>query len=160
MAILEAGRVHPPGLGDLDLVHVEARDATSALWAMEEGLKCSALSLVVGELWGDPKSLDFTATRRLAFAAERHGVPCALVRLAGSSNLSGARFRWRVGSAPSLANPFDPKAPGAPAWEAELYRARGAHPGRWVVTDDRAAETHGEPVAAPPVDRAMGADRA
>jgi protein ImuA len=38
MAILESGRIYPPGLGSLDLVHVEARDARAALWAMEEGV--------------------------------------------------------------------------------------------------------------------------
>ncbi len=41
MAILESGRVYPPGLG-ADLIHVEARDARDALWAMEEGVRCSA----------------------------------------------------------------------------------------------------------------------
>ena len=133
MAILESGRVHPPGLALPGLIHVEVRDARSALWAMEEGLRCGSLALVVGELWGDPAALDFTATRRLAVAAERSGVACWLVRLGGSANLSGARMRWRVASLPSLANPLDPKAPGAPAWEAELFRARGAPPGRWSL---------------------------
>ena len=96
-----------------DLIHVEARDARDALWAMEEGLRCAGLSAVIGELWGDPRALDFTATRRLAVAAERSGVPCWLVRLGGTANLSGARMRWRIASAPSLANPLDPRAPGA-----------------------------------------------
>ena len=83
MAILESGRIHPPGLGGIELIHVEARDARAALWAMEEGLRCSGLSGVIGELWGDPAALDFTATRRLAVAAERSRVPCWLVRLGG-----------------------------------------------------------------------------
>ena len=48
---------------------------------------------MIGELWGDPASLDFTATRRLAVAAERTGVDCWLVRLGGTANLSGARMR-------------------------------------------------------------------
>ncbi len=52
-------------------------------------------------------------------------MPCWLVRLGGTANLSGARMRWRIGSAPSLANPLDPRAPGLPAWDAELFRARG-----------------------------------
>ena len=162
MAILEAGRVHPPGLPDMELVHVEARDAKAALWAMEEGLRCSALAAVIGEIWGEPHVLDFTATRRLAFASEAHGVPCHLIRLGGVANLSGARFRWRVKSAPSLANPFNPKAPGASAWEAELFRARGVPPGTWVVADEKepAAPAHHQHLAAAPVDRALGADRA
>jgi len=139
MAIIESGRVYPPGLGDIELIHVEARDARLALWAMEEGVRCSGLSGVIGELWGDPATLDFTATRRLAVAAERSGVPCWLVRLAGTANLSGARMRWRIASGPSIANPLDPRAPGTPAWEAELFRARGYQPGRWSIAHEAGA---------------------
>ena len=135
-AILDCGRVHPTGLPGVDLIHVEARNGRDALWAMEEGLRCSALNAVIGELSGDPAALDFTATRRLAVAAERSGVPCWLVRLSGAANLSGARMRWRVASRPSLPHPFDFKAPGSPAWEAELFRARGSPPGRWTVAHE------------------------
>lgn len=139
MAIIESGRIYPPGLGGGELIHVEARDAKLTLWAMEEGLRCSGLSGVIGELWGDPSALDFTATRRLAVAAERSLVPCWLVRLAGTANLSGARMRWRIASMPSIANPFDPRASGSPAWEAELFRARGRQPGRWGVAHEAGA---------------------
>jgi protein ImuA len=139
MAIIESGRIYPPGLRNIDLIHVEARDAKLALWAMEEGLRCSGLSGVIGELWGDPAALDFTATRRLAVAAERSRVPCWLVRLAGTANLSGARMRWRIASMPSIANPLDPRASGSPAWEAELFRARGHQPGRWGVAHEAGA---------------------
>jgi len=139
MAILEAGRVHPPGLPIQSLIHVEARDAKDALWAMEEGLRCSCLSAVIGEIWGDPRVLDFTATRRLAVASERSGTPCWLARLGGTANLSGARMRWRLASAPSLLNDLDPKAPGLPAWDAELFRARGSPPGRWTVAHEAGA---------------------
>ena len=136
MAILQSGRIHPPGLTSQNLIHVEARDAKDALWAMEEGVRCSCLSAVIGELWGDPRALDFTATRRLAVASERSGTPCWLVRLGGSANLSGARMRWRIGSAPSLRHPFDARAPGLPAWDAELFRARGMPPGRWTLANE------------------------
>ena len=137
MAIREAGRVHPAGMPGVNLIHVEARDARDALWAMEEGLRCSGLGAVIGELYGDPASLDFTATRRLAVAAERTAVPCWLVRLGGTANLSGARMRWGIASQPSLLHPFDFKAPGQPAWDAELFRARGHPPGRWGVAYDQ-----------------------
>ncbi len=136
MAIVEAGRVHPAELGLAELIHVEARDARDALWAMEEGLRCASLSAVIGEIRGDPAVLDFTATRRLAVAAERSGVPCWLARLGGTANLSGARMRWRIASGPSLAHLFNPKAPGSPAWDAELFRARGFAPGRWSVAHE------------------------
>ena len=155
MAILESGRVHPPGLGAADLIHVEARDARDALWAMEEGIRCAALSAVVGEIWGDPRALDFTATRRLAVAAERSGVAAFLIRLGGHANLSGARMRWRIASAPSLENELDPRAPGAAAWDAELFRARGHAPGRWTVAHE-ADRFH---LVAEPRDRALGEER-
>ena len=136
MAILESGRVYPPGLPSQNLVHVEVRDARDALWAMEEGVRCAGLSAVIGEIWGDPKALDFTATRRLAVASEKSGTPCWLVRLGGTVNLSGARMRWRIASVPSLANDLDPKAPGLAVWDAELFRARGTPPGRWTVAHE------------------------
>lgn len=136
MAILESGRIYPPGLHGAEILHVEARDSRTALWAMEEGVRCSALSAVIGELWGDPAALDFTATRRLAVASERSGVPCWLVRLGGTANLSGARMRWRIASARSLPNPLDARAPGLPAWDAELFRARGTPPGRWTLAHE------------------------
>jgi protein ImuA len=152
MAILESGRVHPPGLASQDLIHVEARDARDTLWAMEEGVRCSALSCVIGEIWGDPRALDFTATRRLAVASERSGTPCWLVRLGGTANLSGARMRWRIASAPSLINELDPKAPGLPVWDAELFRARGMPPGRWSI----AHEADSFHLVAASGDRALG----
>ena len=156
MAILEGGRVYPPGLGPLvNLIHVTARDARDALWAMEEGLRCAALGAVIGELYGDPAALDFTATRRLAVAAETHGVAAFLIRLGGHANLSGARQRWRIASGPSLANPLNPRAPGAAAWDAELLRARGSPPGRWTVGHDPG----GFHLAAAPGDRALGEER-
>jgi len=155
MAILESGRVHPPGLPSQNLIHVETRDARDALWAMEEGVRCAALSCVIGEIWGDPKVLDFTATRRLAVASERSGVPCWLVRLGGIANLSGARMRWRIASAPSLLNSLDVRAPGLPAWDADLFRARGSPPGRWSIAHE-AGRFH---LAAASGDRALGEER-
>jgi protein ImuA len=152
MAILESGRVHPPGLATSNLIHVEARDARDALWAMEEGLRCAALSAVIGEVWGDPRALDFTATRRLAVASERSGVAAFLIRLGGHANLSGARMRWRIASAPSLVDDLDPKAPGTPVWDAELFRARGMPPGRWSVSRDAGVLD----LAAAPGGRALG----
>jgi len=155
MAILESGRVYPPGLPTQNLIHVEARDARDALWAMEEGIRCAALSAVIGEIWGDPRALDFTATRRLAVAAERSGVAAFLIRLGGHANLSGARMRWRIASAPSLPNDLDPRAPGTPLWDAELFRARGAPPGRWTIAHE-ADRFH---LVAGASDRALGEAR-
>ncbi|MCJ7421048.1 ImuA family protein [Sphingomicrobium astaxanthinifaciens] len=165
MAILEAGRLHPPGLGDLGrpdrLIHVCARDTRALLWTMEEGLRCTGLAGVVGEAWGEPPALDFTATRRLALAAEAHGQPCWLVRLgARQADLSGARWRWRVESRPSEPNRYDAKAPGRSRLALELFRARGVPPGRWEWVDAEGSQAHAGHLAPAPVDRALAQDRA
>lgn len=130
MSILETGRPFPSGLSH-QFIHVEARDAKAALWAMEEGLRCSELGAVIGEIWSSPAALDFTATRRLAVAAEAHGVPATLILFGSQPNLSGARRRWHVASRPSLTHPHDDRAPGSPTWSLDLFRARGCQPGRW-----------------------------
>lgn len=162
MAILESGRLYPPGLrtGADQLIHVAARDAREALWTMEEGLRCTSIGAVIGEIYGDPQALDFTATRRLAVAAERHGVAAFLIRLGGHANLSGARLRWRVASAASLANMLNAKAPGPSAWEAELFRARGHRPARWTVSHEPGAGAQaGFRLVAAVGDRALDEDR-
>ncbi|MXP08828.1 ImuA family protein [Pseudoblastomonas halimionae] len=115
------------------LVHVAAANPADALWAMEEGVRCGALSFVVGELAGDPKPLDFTATRRLVLAAERHGVPLYLLRRDGFANLSAARLRWRVAAAPSAPHRWNAVAPGEPRAGADLFRGRGLRPGHFTL---------------------------
>ena len=135
----EAGVLYMAGLS-ADLLVADLPDATAVLRAMEEGLRCPALGGVVGEVWGDPPALDFTATKRLALRYEAGGVACWLIRRGGTANLSAARDRWRVASLPSAAHPDDPRAPGDPRWRVELFRSRDGRPGTWVARHDRAAD--------------------
>ena len=120
------------------LLRVRARDAREVLWTMERALGCSAVSLVVGEVYGAPAALDFTASRRLALAAERHETRCVLVRLGGGAreHNTAARRCWRIASLSSAPAPHDDRAPGAPHWRVDLLRARGEAPASWVA--DRA----------------------
>ena len=98
----EAGRPYLAGLATpRPIISVDLSRAADVLWAMEDGLRCKALGAVIGEIWGDPPALDFTATKRLAMRSEAAGVPCWLVRRAASPNLSAARDRWRVASLPA-----------------------------------------------------------
>ena len=141
-SIREMGRMFLHGLPEAlgrDVLHVVAKDGREALWAMAEGLKCASLGAVVGELHGNPRALDFTATRRLAVAAERYGVPAFLLRVNGHADLSGARRRWRVESRASLPHPHDSAAPGMPVWSLDLFRARDLQPHRWNASYDAAA---------------------
>jgi protein ImuA len=137
----EAGRPYLPGLGtDRPLIHITLSRAADVLWALEEGLRCAALGAVIGEIWGTPPVLDFTATRRLAMRSEATGLPCWLIRHGAAPDLSAARNRWRITSLPSDAHPHDAQSPGNPRWQEELFRAREVPPGIWVVIYDRAAD--------------------
>ena len=118
------------------LIHVLADKPEDALFALEEGLRCRDLAFVIGEVSGNPRALDFTASRRLTLAAQKHGVPLFLVRLDAARDLSSARMRWEVTSAPSALHHWNAQAPGAPAWRAELFRARTHPPGEWLLREE------------------------
>ena len=138
-AVKRSGRPYRPGLPPSlrhRLLHVAAASPEDALFALEEGLRCRDLAFVIGELAGNPKALSFTASRRLSLVAEQHGVPLWLVRLDAAHDLSSARMRWEVRAAPSLPPRWNAAAPGAPAWQAELFRARSHPPGEWILRDD------------------------
>ncbi len=138
-AVRLSGRPYRPGLPAefrARLIHVAAKTAEDALFALEEGLRCRDLACVIGEISGNPRAMDFTASRRLSLAAERHGVPLFLVRLDARRDLSSARMRWQVRSAASPIPRWNQAAPGSPSWHAELFRARGHRHGEWILRDD------------------------
>jgi len=156
-AVKRGGRPYYHGLPkDLRdrLIHVEASTPEDALFALEEGLRCRELACVIGEMVGNPRALDFTASRRLSLAAEKHGVPLWLIRLESAPDLSSARMRWRVEPAPSAISRWNVEAPGKPQWKAELFRARRHAPGQWIVSDDETTLTAHKPAA-----RAKGLER-
>ncbi|MGB3795624.1 MAG: recA-like protein [Alteraurantiacibacter sp.] len=138
-AIKLGGRPYRAGLPEglrHRLIHVAAKTPEDALFAMEEGLRCRDLAAVVGEVAGNPRALDFTASRRLTLTAEKHGVPLLLVRLDAGADLSSARMRWRLTSAPSSPPRWNIAAPGRASWHAELFRARAHPPGEWILRDE------------------------
>lgn len=138
-AVQRGGRPYIHGLPEPlrdRLIHVEAATPEDALFALEEGLKCRDLACVIGEIAGNPRALDFTASRRLSLTAEKHGVALWLVRLEAEADLSSARMRWRVEAAPSDPPLWNGDAPGAPRWQAELFRARSHAPGQWTLNND------------------------
>ncbi|MCE8007764.1 hypothetical protein [Aestuariivita sp.] len=136
----ENGQLYTPGLRALGVDHAVLQVTVShprdVLWAMEEGAACAGLSAVIGEIYGGPAALSFVATKRLALRAEGSGVPVYLIRSGDPGGLSAARARWRVASIPSEPHAHDTHSPGHPQWEAELFRARGRPPGRWIARHD------------------------
>ena len=162
MAARELGELHPAGLAEFGadpaaLLVVRLRDALSVLRAGNEALRCPALGAVAIEMWGEPKALDLTATRRLARAAARSGVGVFLIRAAAEPQPSAGLSRWGVRSAPS--RPLAAEAPGAPVFVIDLLRHRaGFQPRRFRVEWDRDELVFREPalsraVAASPADR-------
>lgn len=138
---LEMGEIYAPGLAELGLspdrlILVRVRDGPSVLRAGEEAARCPPLGAVLIEPWGNPKTLDLVATRRLALAAGRSGVPLFMVRAGGTPTPSAAATRWSIRPAPS--RPFPAEAPGHPCLVASLLKDRVGAAGRgWTVEWNR-----------------------
>ena len=138
---LEMGEIYAPGLAELGLspdrlILVRARDAPAVLRAGEEAARCPPLGAVLIEPWGNPKTLDLVASRRLALAAARSGVPLFMVRAGGTPAPSAASTRWSIAAAPSVA--LEAEAPGHPTFAVNLMRDRAGSTGRnWIVEWDR-----------------------
>ncbi len=121
----ETGRLYGPGLTSLGLnpravILVETARQTDTLWAIEEGLRAHAVSLVIGML----DDVDLTPARRLSLAAEQNRTPCLLITHARGPSTGATATRWRVGPAASSPHPFDVRAPGAARFSVSLERCR------------------------------------
>jgi protein ImuA len=46
-------------------------------------------------------------------------------------------MRWDVRATTSPHPRWNPAAPGAPTWQAELFRARGHVPGQWLLREEQ-----------------------
>jgi protein ImuA len=123
------------GLGDARLLFIEtARDAQT-LWALEECFKSGAVAGAVAAA----DAVTLLASRRLDMAAREAKACCLLLRSREPRDISAARRRWRIASAPSAVNPDDEAAPGATRLTAALTRSRGEPPGEWTLEwDDEA----------------------
>jgi protein ImuA len=111
-------------------------DTQMLLRAAVDGLRSSALAAVIVESWGRMAELDLTASRRLALAAEKSGVPLFLLRIDADPVASAAQTRWQIASAPSYALPGH--APGQASFDLILLRQRSGPSGlSWRLEWDR-----------------------
>lgn len=140
-AVRQSGRLQASGWAELGgapgagLVGV-LPDALALLRAAVDALRCPGLGAVIVEDRGRMPELDLTASRRLALAAERSGVPLFLLRTDAPAMPSAAQTRWQVASAPSRALPGH--APGLPAFDVTLLRQRSGPAGLdWRLEWDR-----------------------
>jgi protein ImuA len=116
------------GIRPEGIIFVDLKKEKEVCWAMEEALKCGALSAVVGEL----KDLSFTDSRRFQLAIESSGVPCFLLRRNAAAGATTAVTRWKVRSLHSAAEDGLPGV-GHPRWRVQLLRARNGRPGSWDI---------------------------
>jgi protein ImuA len=121
----ELGRIYGPGLdafgmGASCLIIVETAHAADALWAIEESLKSTSMSLVLGVL----DEIALTPARRLALAAAAHRTPCLLLTHPRAGPAAATATRWRVNPVPGAPHRFDARAPGARGFSVDLERCR------------------------------------
>ena len=124
---LDHGTFLPAGMQQVcrqprPVISVDVSKHGDALWAIEEAVCSAAAGCVIAEI----DRVDFTASRRLALASGRHGVPVILLMPYTCEGSTAASARWRVSPRPSSQNLFDPRAPGHVRWRAVLERSRQA----------------------------------
>lgn len=126
------------GLDPADLIAVRIPPggafAATALWAMEEALRATAVGIVCAEI----ETLDLTASRRLQLAAEAGGGLGLLLRRDGRHTDETALpptasvSRWRIAALPGGPSEYA-NLPGPARWRAELLRVRGERPRTWQL---------------------------
>ena len=123
----EMGLPYGPGLNSLGfapeaLVLIRPATVIELLWAAEEALACQAVAAVVADIAGQPKALNFTASRRLSLRAASSGASAFFLRYGAWREASAAQLRWHIAPALSGPLPFDARAPGETRWQAKLEK--------------------------------------
>ena len=125
------------GLDPSRLILVRCKHEREALWAMEEGLKATALSTVVGEL----PDIDLNSSRRLSLTCRAHGSRMILLLRREQTASSACYSRWQVEPTISSENVFAPRAPGATRLAAKLVKHRaGLRPAQTIMEWDDAPD--------------------
>ncbi len=126
--------IYPPALRFFGItpdrvIFVDAGRPKEALWIIEEGLKCTSLTAVVGEL----RELGFTESRRLQLAVEQSRVTGFIHRYRPrAENTVACVTRWKIRSMASVTEQGMPGV-GAPRWNVNLLKVRNGKPGSWQV---------------------------
>lgn len=110
-------------------IFIDLKKEKDVVWAMDEALKCSAVSAVVGEVG----EIDFKTSRRLQLDVERSGVTGFIVRKTPKrAETIAAVSRWKITSLLSEKNDRLPGV-GFPKWKVELSKVRNGKPGTWNI---------------------------
>jgi protein ImuA len=132
--ISSARTLFPPalisfGINPDRIIFIDLKKENHVLWAMEEALKCGALTAVVGEI----QEISFTASRRLQLAVELSKVTGFILRRKATNiNTTACVSRWKISSLPSHSINSLPGI-GYPCWKVELMRMKNGRPGVWDI---------------------------
>jgi protein ImuA len=127
-------KLFPPALKSFGInperfIFIDLQKEKDVLWAMDEALRCSALSAVVGEM----REISFTNSRRLQLAVEQSQVTGFILHNNyRKPNPTACISRWKISSLPSeRMNDL----PGIifPKWRVELLRIKNGKPGAWDI---------------------------
>ncbi len=155
------GALYPGGLAGFGIdpamvIHVGAPKTENVLWVLNEALAARGVTAAVGLLPEDARAYDFTASRRLAMRAARHGATALILAARPQFAMATAcEMRWSVAAGPSTPIRRPGQAlpgMGAPRWHIRVAKSRHGTAGQWHVEWNH--ETHSFRLAAPLADRA------
>lgn len=116
------------GVSPDKVIFVDLQNEKDLVWTIEEALKCTALSAVIGEV----SNISFTASRRLQLAVEKSGVTGFILRNNHLNlNTTASIARWKITHLPSFLD--DMPGIGFPRWNVELLKVRNGKPGSWQL---------------------------
>lgn len=127
-------KLFPPALRSFGIqpdrfIFIDLQKEKHVTWAMEEALKCGALTAVIGEL----QEIGFTASRRLQLAVEQSQATGFILRN-NPRNLQATACvaRWKI---TSLMSEVADDLPGVgfPHWKVELLKVKNGKPGSWEI---------------------------
>ena len=132
--INSSGQLFAPAISTFGLepdriLFVKMKKQSDILWALEEGLKCEGVQVVIAEV----QDIDFVQSRRLQLAVEKSKVTGFVLRLQPRFlGATACAARWHVRPLPSDVQEGMPGV-GFPQWEVELLKVRNGNPSIWEV---------------------------
>lgn len=132
--ISASGNLFPPamasfGIAAENIIFIRLQKNKEMLWAMEEALKCRAVTTVAAEI----NDLDFTASRRLQLAVEQSRVTGFIMRTTPrKKSITACTAQWKITHLPGIPEEELPGM-GHPCWNVELLKIRNGKPGTWQL---------------------------
>ena len=117
------------GIEPSRIVFIDLEKEKDVMWAMEESLKCTGLSAVIGEI----PELSFTVSRRFQLAVEQSRVTGFILRNNPRKIIPNACVsRWKISPLQTVSEDGLPGL-GHPRWQVELLKIRNGKPGSWEL---------------------------